>query len=204
MSELKEWNARLLRLIDYWNKKNKQKRSQWDKKIVNIVTCWNIWHYQIVGQKPTLFTHPKRYFHWSSRLSVVNRHWNYQVTMTGWKRRCDYIRRTWADAGKQIKGGIGKMIEADIKNTRVGMNDLRSMLSKQNYQCALTGRKLTPENCSIDHIVPLCKGGIHSIENAQLVVAEVNHAKGSLTEEEFLQLCSDVVAYAGKKRSCVI
>jgi CRISPR/Cas system Type II protein with McrA/HNH and RuvC-like nuclease domain len=124
--------------------------------------------------------------------------------MTGWRRRFDYIRRTWADAGKQIKGGIGKMIDKEIKNERVGMKDLRAMLMKQNYQCALTGKELTPENCSIDHVVPLCKGGAHALENAQLVVAEGNRAKGSLTDEEFLELCSDVVVYADKKRACVV
>lgn len=88
------------------------------------------------------------------------------------------------------------MIETDIKNERIRMVDLREMLVKQKYQCALTGRELTPENCSIDHIIPLCKGGVHAKENAQLVVAEVNYAKGNLTEKEFLQLCRDVVAYA--------
>jgi len=199
MFEAKEWNKRLLRLIDRWKRAYQTQGNQWNVKVSCLVACWNIWHYQIIGQKPTIFTSPKKYFHWSSRLAVVNRQWNYQATMTGWKRRCDYIRRTWADAGKQIKGGIGKMIEADIKNNRVGMGDLRAMLSRQNYQCALTGRELTPENCSIDHVVPLCKGGVHSIENAQLVVGEANHAKGNLTEEEFLQLCRDVVAYADKR-----
>ena len=58
---------------------------------------------------------------------------------------------------------------------------------------------LTPENCSIDHVIPLSKGGDHTKDNAQLVVAEANQAKGSLTEKEFLQLCKDVVDYASKK-----
>jgi len=60
MFEAKEWNQRLLRLIDRWN--GSSKRNPWDKKVDALVTCWNIWHYQIIGQKPTLFTHPKDIF----------------------------------------------------------------------------------------------------------------------------------------------
>lgn len=82
----------------------------------------------------------------------------------------------------------------EIKNERITVTDLRAMLAKQSYRCALTGRELTPENCSLDHIVPLCKGGAHSKENAQLVVIEANKAKGMMTEGEFIQLCGDVIA----------
>jgi len=141
----------------------------------------------------------KKYFNWESRLEVVNRYWIYEIRRVGWSKRFDCVRRTWADTGKQIKGGIGNM-ENDIKNERIRMHDLREMLNKQNHQCPLTGRELTPDNCSIDHVIPLSKGGSHTKDNAQLVVAEVNHAKGNLTEEEFLQLCRDVVVHAGLKK----
>lgn len=78
---------------------------------------------------------------------------------------------------------------------KIGTRDIKEMLKEQKYQCALTGRELTPENCSLDHIVPLSKGGSHSPDNAQLVVMEANKAKASLTEQEFLILCKDVVSW---------
>lgn len=90
-------------------------------------------------------------------------------------------------------------METEIKNERITITDLRAMLAQQDYRCALTGRELTPENCSMDHIVPLSKGGAHSKENAQLVVIEANKAKGMMTEEEFAQLCRDVVAEKDRK-----
>ena len=78
----------------------------------------------------------------------------------------------------------------------LGMKDLKEMLGCQDYKCALTGRPLTPDNCAMDHIVPLSRGGTHTKDNAQLVRTEVNKAKGTFLEEEFIQVCRDVVAYA--------
>jgi len=86
-------------------------------------------------------------------------------------------------------------------NEIIGISDLKEMLKKQNYRCPLTGNLLTPVNCAMDHIVPLCKGGSHTKDNAQLVTTEINKAKGGLLEEEFIELCRKVVDYADRKRT---
>jgi hypothetical protein len=70
------------------------------------------------------------------------------------------------------------------------------LLDWQGFQCALTGRLLTPDAASLDHIIPLRDGGEHTIENAQVLHKAVNRAKGTLTNEQFIQLCREVVAYA--------
>ena len=85
-------------------------------------------------------------------------------------------------------------------NETIGVRDLKAMLERQGYRCALTGIELTPYNCALDHIVPLSKGGTHTKGNAQLVSADVNRAKGGLLEEEFISLCRLVVNYADNKR----
>lgn len=69
------------------------------------------------------------------------------------------------------------------------------LIEGQSYQCALSGRKLTPETASLDHIVPLSRGGEHSIENLWVVDVQVNAAKGTLTTEEFQALCQEVVEH---------
>ena len=71
------------------------------------------------------------------------------------------------------------------------------MLESQEYKCALSGRDLTPENCALDHIMPLSRGGAHEIENAHLVTDQVNRAKGVMTAEEFVAMCCDVAETAG-------
>jgi len=72
---------------------------------------------------------------------------------------------------------------------------LRKLIDKQCYRCALTGRNLTPETAFVDHVTPVSSGGSSAIENLQVVHADVNEAKGTMTQEEFIQLCRDVVAW---------
>lgn len=79
---------------------------------------------------------------------------------------------------------MGKLIKA---------SEILSMLENQQYRCALTGRTLRPETASLDHIQPLSKGGAHDISNIWIVDHQVNSAKGSLTAEEFIKLCQDVM-----------
>lgn len=69
------------------------------------------------------------------------------------------------------------------------------LVQKQNYRCALSGRALTPETASLDHIVPLSRGGTHDLANVWIVNHQVNSAKGTMTFEEFLTLCKDVVTH---------
>jgi len=82
----------------------------------------------------------------------------------------------------------------------VSRQQLEELLKRQRKQCGLTGRKLQPSNVSLDHIWPLSRGGSATIENCQLVVREANAAKGSLTPDEFLKLCREVLAEDRRKR----
>lgn len=70
------------------------------------------------------------------------------------------------------------------------------LLAWQKYRCALTGRTLTPETASLDHIVPVRSGGEHRIENTQVLHKDVNKAKTTMTSAKFIQLCVEVVRYA--------
>lgn len=71
------------------------------------------------------------------------------------------------------------------------------LLERQEFKCALTGRKLTPEDCSLDHIVPVSQGGNHTLDNVQLVCVEANMAKGTLSMQRFISLCRDVLRHQG-------
>jgi 5-methylcytosine-specific restriction endonuclease McrA len=75
---------------------------------------------------------------------------------------------------------------------------IMEMIEHQQFRCALSNRELTPETASLDHIVPLSRGGSHDLSNLWVVDHKVNTAKGTLTVEEFVSLCRDVAAYPTK------
>jgi 5-methylcytosine-specific restriction endonuclease McrA len=66
------------------------------------------------------------------------------------------------------------------------------LIERQNFCCAMSGRALTPETASLDHIVPLSRNGSHELANLCVVDQQVNAAKGTMTVEEFVSLCRDV------------
>lgn len=77
----------------------------------------------------------------------------------------------------------------------VTARQLQQLLEKQEYRCAISGRQLSPETASLDHIVPLSRGGAHDVSNLWIVDHQVNLAKATLTHDEFLALCREVVRH---------
>lgn len=77
----------------------------------------------------------------------------------------------------------------------VSTDNVLRVLENQRYRCALTGCSLTPETAALDHIQPIRCGGEHVIENTQVLHKNLNRAKGSLTNEEFIQMCHEVAAH---------
>jgi 5-methylcytosine-specific restriction endonuclease McrA len=73
--------------------------------------------------------------------------------------------------------------------------DFRAMLIEQRGLCAVSGLRLTPENVSVDHIIPVSKGGTHDMSNLRLVVWSVNEAMGTREDAEFIHLCIRVADY---------
>jgi hypothetical protein len=69
---------------------------------------------------------------------------------------------------------------------------LLRLLEKQGHRCALSGVKLTPETAELDHIVPLAKGGSNAISNVQWLHKRINRMKGSMKQDDFIDMCSKV------------
>lgn len=78
----------------------------------------------------------------------------------------------------------------------VSTNNVLELLKYQNYRCALTGRMLTPNTAALDHIIPVHRGGKHVIVNTQVLHKDVNRAKGSLSNREFIRMCHEVLSWS--------
>jgi 5-methylcytosine-specific restriction endonuclease McrA len=79
----------------------------------------------------------------------------------------------------------------------VGRKELVSLVESNNYRCHLTGWQLSPATASLDHKLPVSRGGGHAIENLQVVDYRVNKAKGTMTNEEFVEMCCAVAKNCG-------
>ena len=77
----------------------------------------------------------------------------------------------------------------------INVANVLRLLEFQHYRCALTGRLLTPDIASLDHIIPVRAGGDHVIENAQILHKDVNKAKTVMTNEQFISLCREVMQH---------
>lgn len=83
-----------------------------------------------------------------------------------------------------------------VNGRAICAKDILQMLQDQNFRCALTGRELMPETAALDHIEPISRGGEHVIGNVQILRKEVNRAKHTCTNEEFVEMCREVVKWA--------
>lgn len=89
--------------------------------------------------------------------------------------------------------GQTELVTPEKPNGKVCTDNVLRLLEYQQYRCALSGRELTPQTAALDHIVPIRFDGQHIIENTQVLHKDVNRAKGSLTNEEYIQMCHEVV-----------
>jgi len=97
-----------------------------------------------------------------------------------------YLRRT--SKGKRVK------LKFTAKEFKQKIID--------NPFCYLTGRKLDLYDSSsyhCDHVVSICNGGSCELSNMALACKEANRAKHSLSVNDFLSLCKEILTHNGYK-----
>lgn len=74
--------------------------------------------------------------------------------------------------------------------------ELHELVAAQNFKCALSGVKLTPETACLDHIVSRNCGGDDSLSNLQALNVNVNRMKHTLSNDEFVAWCHRIVDHS--------
>lgn len=64
-------------------------------------------------------------------------------------------------------------------------NDKRRIYDRQNGLCAYCGQHRNIKYMTVDHIIPLSKGGTDSIENLQCTCKMCNRLKSDMLPSEF-------------------
>jgi len=93
------------------------------------------------------------------------------------------------------KKSISELKEGEMKAKSATSSELMRLIKRQEYRCALSGEKLTPNTAELDHIIPRCRGGSDTIDNLQWLDKNVNRMKGRMTVEEFVAVCKRVVSW---------
>lgn len=86
----------------------------------------------------------------------------------------------------QLKSRSGERVDPSL---------LIDLWNLQMGYCALTGRKMLLSEAEVDHIVPMNDNGPTRNGNLRWVLKSANRAKWKMSEEEFINLCSDVVKH---------
>lgn len=60
--------------------------------------------------------------------------------------------------------------------------------------CAICGRPVEINNFTIDHIVPLARGGKNEVSNYQIACQDCNHLKGSRMDGEFMKSITTILS----------
>lgn len=108
---------------------------------------------------------------------------------TPWMRWIELPVREGDGAARTVKGAIrvptvivlARYDRVPMRRPRLG---LRGLWERDGGLCQYTGRRLGPGEGSIDHVVPLSRGGGTTWENCVLAHRPVNHRKGARTPEE--------------------
>jgi 5-methylcytosine-specific restriction endonuclease McrA len=83
------------------------------------------------------------------------------------------------------------------RNKIATSSEMYELLEQQEFLCALTGQELVcdenGDNSQCDHKTPIKRGGTNEKENLQWIRTEINAAKGTMTNEEFIEMCQRVV-----------
>lgn len=91
-----------------------------------------------------------------------------------------------------------KLFNAHYKTT-YSAHDFAQLWKLQRGQCGLTGQRLSSDNCHIDHVVPISRGGGHQLSNLRWTTTRANQAKGMMTDPEFTELCSSVAQWIARQ-----
>jgi len=69
-------------------------------------------------------------------------------------------------------------------------------IKESGSRCALSGWAISPQCFELDHIVSMNDGGTDEVDNLQAVHPLVNRAKGTMGNQQFIDMCKAVASFA--------
>lgn len=111
-----------------------------------------------------------------------------------------YIKSICKDWKLKLRSSTNKFIKRGGYVSHFGYKDVLNKYNNcTNVTCYLTGDQidLTKDDYSLDHIIPISRGGSCELDNLGITTFIANQAKSSMTEDEFVELCKKVLIHHG-------
>lgn len=75
----------------------------------------------------------------------------------------------------------------------------KTVYARYNGCCAICGKPVKFKELTVDHILPLSRGGTNNMDNLQLACKECNLTKNRLTMEQFFNKIWELFMYNKKE-----
>ena len=105
-----------------------------------------------------------------------------------------------AQEDKLYKTQIKRTSNGKIKRKIYSQDTRKIIYNRAGGRCELCGRKLLLEDATLDHVIPLSKGGIDDVENLSCVCFEDNQFKNNILPEDFLERITKIFMYQMEKK----
>lgn len=71
----------------------------------------------------------------------------------------------------------------------------KTVYAKANGKCAICGKPVKFKKMTVDHKIPISKGGTNDLSNLQLAHLTCNRAKADMLADEFAELAEQIVMH---------
>lgn len=110
---------------------------------------------------------------------------------------CKFLLRKDVISDDQLKERINNICNEAPKEERVRFSKAtrRIVFERCNKRCAICGRLIPKDQYSIDHILPLDRGGTNTIDNLQAACLSCNKLKSNSTDDEFVRGITTILSH---------
>lgn len=94
----------------------------------------------------------------------------------------------------------GDKLKEKQKRRKYTVEERKIIYDKSNGHCQLCGRKIPFDSMTLDHVIPLSKGGKDTMENIQPTCSVCNRIKTDILPMEFMEKITEIFLYQTQKR----
>lgn len=118
-----------------------------------------------------------------------------QILKAPTKLRSYHVQELSEDENETFKVLDDPLIKKH-KRTKINTDKRKSTYKKSKGYCCLCGKFIDYEDFTIDHIIPVAKGGTNNIDNLQCACKVCNKIKTDVLPDEFTDKITEMIIYS--------